>query len=205
MRIDLHCHSKYSHDNYLEPRLLIHEAIEKKLDGVCFTEHYSLDASLPVEEITVPEGFHVFRGVEISTNLGHLLVYGLEDDTWNIWSRDNYLDCTEVMERVIALGGICISAHPFRGQDSFGNKISGIRGLEAIETHNGLNTHEANQKAIHFSRLNNIPSVGGSDCHKKGQVGRAYTEFKNPITTMKDCIREIKSGNCIGCHGSMKI
>ena len=157
MRIDLHCHSKYSHDNYFEPRLLIREAIEKKLDGVCFTEHYSFDASLPVEQITVPDGFYVFRGVEISTNMGHLLVYGLEDDTWNVWSRDNYLDCMEVMERVFALGGICIPAHPFRGQDSFGDKISDIYGWNAIETHNGLNTYEANRKAINWNGSVAIP------------------------------------------------
>ena len=106
MRIDLHCHSKYSHDNYLEPEELIEQAINVNLDGVCFTEHNSLAASSPVERITVPEGFSVFRGIEISTDRGHLLVYRLKDDSWNIWNRDNYLDVFQVIEIVHGLGGI---------------------------------------------------------------------------------------------------
>jgi len=39
MKIDLHCHSKYSQDNYLEPEEVIEQAIKMNLDGVCFTEH----------------------------------------------------------------------------------------------------------------------------------------------------------------------
>ena len=70
MRIDLHCHSKYSHDNYLEPEELIEQAIKMNLNGVCFTEHHSLTASLPVEKIMIPQGFYVFRGLEISTDGG---------------------------------------------------------------------------------------------------------------------------------------
>ena len=42
MKIDLHRHSKYSNDNYLEPDDLIRQAIIMKLDGVCFTEHHSI-------------------------------------------------------------------------------------------------------------------------------------------------------------------
>ncbi|MEE9496429.1 MAG: PHP domain-containing protein [Desulfobacterales bacterium] len=71
MKIDLHCHSKFSHDNYLNPEDLIHEAVRKGLNGVCFTEHYSIAASLPVEKIHIPGEFYVFRGLEISTeNIG---------------------------------------------------------------------------------------------------------------------------------------
>jgi predicted metal-dependent phosphoesterase TrpH len=44
MRIDLHCHSKYSTDNFLEPEDLIQKAVERMLDGVCFTEHFSVGA-----------------------------------------------------------------------------------------------------------------------------------------------------------------
>jgi histidinol phosphatase-like PHP family hydrolase len=42
MKIDLHCHSKYSGDNHLEPEDVIEEAIKLNLDGVCFAEHYTM-------------------------------------------------------------------------------------------------------------------------------------------------------------------
>ena len=74
MRIDLHRHSNYSHDNYLEPEELIEQAINVNLDGVCCIEHNSLATSRPLEEIILPEGFCVFRGLEMSTDRGHLVI-----------------------------------------------------------------------------------------------------------------------------------
>jgi histidinol phosphatase-like PHP family hydrolase len=35
MKIDLHCHSKYSGDSHLEPEDVIEQAIKLNLDGVC--------------------------------------------------------------------------------------------------------------------------------------------------------------------------
>jgi len=202
MRIDLHCHSRFSPDSFLEPEDLIKAAIEKDLDGVCFTEHYSLDASLSVEKIQIPEGFLVLRGLEASTDLGHLLIYGLKDDSWNIWSRHNYLDSLQVIERIHELGGICAPAHAFRGFESFGEEVMRIDGLDAIETHNGLNPQKANQEAIKAAQLRNLPSIGGSDCHQEVQVGRAYTVFESPVYTIEDVVREIKLGRCRGARHS---
>ncbi|MGA2317122.1 MAG: CehA/McbA family metallohydrolase [Thermodesulfobacteriota bacterium] len=198
MRIDLHCHTKYSGDNYLEPEELIEQAIKMNLEGVCLTEHHSIIPLWPLEKISIPEGFYVFRGVEISTDRGHLLVYGLEDDSWNIWSSHTYLNAFQVIENVHRLGGICVPAHPFRGWDSFGKDVFRMDGFDAIETHNGLDLENMNQKAIHVARLRNLPSIGGSDCHQKAQVGRAFTEFKNSVHTIDGLIEEIKKGNCKG-------
>lgn len=198
MRIDLHCHSKYSADNFLEPEELVEQAIKRNLDGVCLTEHHSMIPLWPLERIRIPEGFYVFRGVEISTDHGHLLVYGLKDDSWNIWSSHTYLNASQVIENVHRLGGICVPAHPFRGWDSFGEDIFTMDGIDAIETHNGIDLENMNQKAIHVASLRNLPSIGGSDCHSKEQVGRAFTEFKNSVHTIDELIEEIKKGNCKG-------
>ncbi|OQY57936.1 MAG: metal-dependent phosphohydrolase [Desulfobacteraceae bacterium 4572_88] len=198
MRIDLHCHSKYSHDNYLEPEILIRQAIKLGLDGVCFTEHYSVTASRPVEKISVPEGFYVFRGVEIATDHGHLLAYGVKDDAWNLWGRDNYLPFQEVTESVHKLGGICVPAHPFRGWEAAGDRILEMNGIDAIETHNGKDPETAHQQAIRVARMRSLPSVGGSDCHRRVEVGRAFTLFDNPIRTIEELAEAIREGNCKG-------
>lgn len=198
MRIGLHCHSKYSADNHLEPEAVIEQTIKMNLEGVCFTEHDSMMPSWPLEKTRIPAGFHIFRGVEISTDHGHLLVYGLKDDSWNIWSSHNDLNTFQVMENVHRLGGICVPAHPFRGCDSFGEHVFNMDGFDAIETHNGFNLGDMNEKAVQAARLRNLPSIGGSDCHKKDQVGRAFTEFKNSVHTIQELIEEIKKGNCKG-------
>jgi len=198
MKIDLHCHSKYSGDSHLEPEEVIEQAIKLNMDGVCFAEHHSMMPSWPIERIKIPEGFHIFRGVEISTDRGHLLVYGLRDDSWNIWSSDSYLNAAQVIENVHRLGGICVPAHPFRGVESFGDHIFKMDDLDAIETHNGLNLADMNEKAIQVCRLRNLPSIGGSDCHKKDQVGKAFTKLENHVHTVEDLIEEIRMGNCRG-------
>ncbi len=198
MRIDLHCHSKYSLDNSFEPEKLIEQALKLNLDGVCFTEHDSLEASGPVTEINVPEGFYVFRGMEISTDKGHLLVYGLKDDSWNTWSMNNYPDAQAVIERIHQLGGVCAPAHPFRPCDSFGDTLLSENGFDAVETHNGRDSSDMNRKALEIARILGLPSIGGSDCHNKKQVGRAYTLFENPVYTLEALVDEIRKGNCQG-------
>jgi predicted metal-dependent phosphoesterase TrpH len=198
MRIDLHCHSKYSADNFLEPEELIEQAIRMNLDGVCITEHSSLLDTWVIERIKVPEGFYVFRGVELYTSHGHLLVYGLKKDSWEPWYSHNYLDLFRVLEKVHSHGGICVPSHPFRGWDSFGKDVFRMDGFDAIETHNGLDLENNNQKAIHIARLRNLPSIEGSDCHQKAQVGRAFTEFKNCVHTIDQLTEVIKKGNCKG-------
>ncbi|MGV8073507.1 MAG: PHP domain-containing protein [Syntrophobacteraceae bacterium] len=198
MRIDLHCHSKFSHDNYLEPQHVIDQAVKMGLEGVCFAEHYSNRKSWGMGRLQFPEGFIIFSGEEIATDKGHMLVYGLRDDSWNIWESSMYLPALEVIEAAHRQGGICVPAHPFRGCDSFGEEVFKIEGIDAIETHNGMNREEQNLPAIRAALTRGLPSIGGSDCHKKEQVGRGFTVFKNPVKTIDDMIDQIRKGNCQG-------
>jgi len=198
MKIDLHCHSTFSQDNHLEPQDVIRRASQLGLDGVCFTEHHSFESSSLVDKTDRPKGFLVFRGVEVSTDAGHLLVYGVKDDSWNRWGRNNYLNLAKVVESVHALGGICVPAHPFRGWESLGEKIYSVESLDAIETHNGVNGLLQNGLAIEAALKLGLPSTGGSDCHYLNQVGRAYTEFDHTISSLGDMINEIKAWKCRG-------
>jgi len=148
--------------------------------------------------MTWPRDFLVLRGIEVSTDCGHLLVFGVTDHSWNRWGRNNYLKVSQVVESVHLLGGICVAAHPFRGWESLDDKVYSLDGLDAIETHNGVNSSNQNQLAVEAAMKLGLPTIGGSDCHMIDQVGRAYTEFSNPITNISDLVREIKAGNCRG-------
>jgi predicted metal-dependent phosphoesterase TrpH len=198
MIIDLHCHSKYSQDNLLEPEDLIRRAVDLGLDGVCFTEHHSFQCSWPLERMKLPDNILVFRGIEISTDCGHLLVYGLTDDSWNTWGKHHYFELSKIVQNVHQRGGVCVPAHPFRGRESLGDHLFTAQGLDAIETHNGVNGPKQNQLAMEAAAKLGLPTTGGSDCHYLEQVGRACTEFVNPVRTMEDLVREIKAGNCRG-------
>jgi len=202
MWIDTHCHTKFSYDCLMEPVALIRRAKALALDGVVITEHYSYEASARVEEIARDEGLLLLRGVEIATDRGHMLAYGVQDDGWNIWGRDNWLSMTAVIERIGALGGICVPAHPFRevGVCSLLEGLLDVTGIAAVETHNGNNQTDDNDLAIKAANLMALPGLGGSDCHKVAAVGRCATEFLQPVGDMAGFIAAIRSGACRGAY-----
>jgi predicted metal-dependent phosphoesterase TrpH len=202
MWIDTHCHTKYSYDNWLEPINLIQRARFLGIDAVCITEHYSYEASEPVEQVGRDEGVTVLRGVEISTDRGHLLAYGVQDDGWNMWGRDTYLPMQMVIERVNSMGGICAPAHPFRevGVTSLLGGIFELQGIAAVESHNGNNCDGDNELAQQAAVKKGLPTLGGSDCHKTEAVGRCATEFYEPVTCMADFISAIRGGHCRGAY-----
>ena len=202
MWIDTHCHTKYSYDNWLEPLDLIRRAKALGLDGAVITEHYSYEASAPVEQVGRDEGFLILRGVEIATDKGHLLAYGVEDDGWNIWGRDSYLPLEEVIERINDLGGICAPAHPFRnvGLASLMEGLLELKDIAAVESHNGVNAESDNDLAINASSHLGLPTLGGSDCHKTVAVGRCATEFAQPVHDMASFIAAVRAGACRGAY-----
>jgi len=202
MWIDAHCHTRYSHDNWLEPVNLIRRAKFLGIDAVCITEHYSYEASEPVEKIGREEGMLVLRGVEISTDRGHLLAYGVEDDSWNIWGRDNYLPLEGVIDRIRNCGAIAVPAHLFRemGLASFLEGVLEVGGIAAIESYNGGNCASDNARADMAAARMALPTLGGSDCHQTAAVGRCATEFSVPVTCMADFIAAVRAGLCRGAY-----
>jgi histidinol phosphatase-like PHP family hydrolase len=50
-RIDLHVHTRFSGDNDADPEEIVERAIERGLDGIAFTEHYSFEASEHAEQL----------------------------------------------------------------------------------------------------------------------------------------------------------
>ncbi len=200
MWIDCHCHTKHSYDNWLEPLALIRRARALGLDGVVITEHYSYEASEPIEALARDEGLLLLRGVEIATDRGHLLAYGVEDDSWNSWGRDTWLPLPAVIERILGLGGICVPAHPFReiGACSLLEGLLELTGIAAVETHNGGNSDADNELALSAAGHLALPGLGGSDCHKVDAVGRCATEFLQPVADMADFIAAVRAGGCRG-------
>lgn len=202
MWIDCHCHTRYSYDNWLEPVALVRQAKALGLNAVVITEHYSYEASAPVEAVGRDEGLLVLRGVEIATDAGHLLAYGVEDDGWNIWGQNQYLPLAAVIERINGLGGICAPAHPFReiGLASLLERILDVQGFSAVETHNGGNSDDDNRLAARAASTMGLPTLGGSDCHKVGAVGRCATEFTQPVSDMASFIAAVRAGACRGAY-----
>ena len=78
--LDMHVHTTVgSYDSNLSPLDLIHRGKAAGLDGVVVTEHdRGWDRDL-ARQLTREHDFLILCGMEVSTELGHILVYGLEE------------------------------------------------------------------------------------------------------------------------------
>lgn len=193
-RLDLHVHSANSGDNDADPEENIGRAIERGLHGIAFTEHYSYDASEPVELLKEKYGDRILilRGVEFSAAEGHCLVFGVNTDKHAM----KYAPIKDVLRIVREAGGVAIPSHPFRSINSIGDLVRELD-LCALEGFNGCNMHAFNEKAIDAARDMNIPFTGGSDAHAPSEVGSCYTEFVD-LVTPDNFIELLKAGRYHG-------
>lgn len=197
MLIDLHVHTVYSGDNDLDPRHLIVRAKELGLDAICVTEHNSYEKSAPVLETAAEMNFPVFRGAEISTTLGHLLVYGIKGDGWLIrryWGR---LPGEEVLRAATAAGGVVVAAHPCKsGYQFYGAHLAAAYPvIIGVEVCNGTCGPEDNQAAARLAAELGLPGTGGSDAHRFHEIGRCCTEIPGRLRGEKGLAAALRAGD----------
>lgn len=178
--VDLHVHSHLSGDNFANPEECIQQGIERGLQGMVFTEHYSYSASAPIERLAerYRDRILVLRAVEFSAAEGHCLVYGVDTDRL----CDPYATVDALTRGVNRAGGAVVPSHPYRGGSGIGDLMLSVEGFAAVEGHNGCNLASFNRRAIEAARSRRIPVTGGSDAHEPGEVGSCYTVFPEPVT-----------------------
>ena len=196
MIIDLHIHTNLgSICSQLGPEELLQRAQETAIDAICITEHHSHRGANKMVEFAAGSGYPVFRGVEIYTELGDMLVYGLKRET-----KYHLTTFQELVDMAEADGAVIIPAHPCRGwgrkhkhSHAFPREIVGH--IAAIETLNGANTLRCNEKAIAIAEELGIPGTGGSDAHALWQVGKCVTVFERDIHDEEELVAELRTGD----------
>ena len=107
--VDLHTHTRFgSNCSYMEPSQLVQRAKEVGLDAVCITEHNALWEEEAIRGLSEESGFRVLGGMEVSTELGDVLVFGVRSRLL----AGSRID--ELQGLVEEQGGLMIAAHPFR-------------------------------------------------------------------------------------------
>jgi predicted metal-dependent phosphoesterase TrpH len=199
MLIDLHAHTyPYSDDSHLNPEELIERAKRAGLDGICFTEHDWHWKDEDVARLSREHGFPIFHGMEISSDEGHLLVFGLSEYKFGMHHA------SFVRGLVDDVGGVMILAHPFRRQVKYHPDPDQIMGpacdnpifdlVDAVETLNGRSLEKENSFAIDVCRRVGLRGVGGSDAHSSDDVPSCATQFERRISSLEELIAEIKAG-----------
>jgi predicted metal-dependent phosphoesterase TrpH len=165
---DFHIHVRYSRDSLLKPRDLVKIASQKGIEVLAVTDHNTLRGGF--ETIEEARRIHseiiVIPGMEISTNLGHIIGVFIQE---NISAR-NYADALDQIKRQ---NGLVIIPHPCNKSQKIGeNEIAKADLFEAI---NGRATRKENELALSFGRSLSKPLVAGSDAHFPFEIGRVRT------------------------------
>ena len=203
MLIDLHNHTRpLSHDSLIAPDDLIVAAKERGLDAVCLTEH---DFFWDVEEarsLSKRHDFAVIPGVELNTEDGHFVVFGLKKWVYGMHHT------TELAAMVDTAGGAIVAAHPYRRQLPFELKDEGdwsepldraaanpaYAHVTAMETFNGRGSERENAFATELCERLDIRRVAASDSHELSDVGTCATEFSRGISTVEELVAELTAG-----------
>ena len=177
-------------DSGLSLEDLLKRAKERGLDGVCLTEHNALWQN--TERLLEAGNRHsigVFRGMEVNTQYGHVLVFGLQ-------AFHNYMFNFDELTRAIdSEGGVLVLAHPQwvgmgqpPGPDVIRERFHGIEVL------NGEHANDANNYVESMATRLGKFGTGGSDSHSLEAVGRCATLLQNPVTTDEEMVREMRAG-----------
>lgn len=202
--IDLHTHTyPKSDDSFLSVDELIEGSKAAGLDGICLTEHDAFWSDEQVHELSRRHNFLVLPGSEINTDAGHVLTYGLRRYEFGMHKPEFLRAAAD------RAGGILVAAHPYRrrflegpGREPEARAEMLRRAAadpffslcEGVEALNGRGSPVQNLYSVDLSACLELPSVGGSDAHRTGQIGTAATEFHGRVECLDDLLRLLRSG-----------
>jgi predicted metal-dependent phosphoesterase TrpH len=204
MLIDLHTHTfPLSQDSYVSPDDLVERSRKAGLDAICLSEHDALWDTEAVRELSKRHNFLVLPAIEITTDEGHMLCYGV-----NTFVRDFYRS-QELAAHVLSVRGAMVGAHPFRRQmpwSPIAKEEEHLAALEkasrnpayafcsALERINGRGSPAENAFAARLCDLMGMPGTGGTDAHQISDIGKCATQFERSIESVQDLIEELKAG-----------
>ena len=185
----------------MSPDEFVDAAKKSGLDGVCLTEHDRFWDAGAVAELSKRHGILVLPGCEVTTEEGHLLVFGLSEYVFGMHSA------AFVKRLVDEDGGTMLLAHPYRRMmldDAFeeaikrGLRSAVLRLVDGVEGLNGRGSERENEYAYQLGEMMSLRMPlgmsGGSDAHSLDDVGVCATEFERDIASLDDLIRELRAG-----------
>ena len=218
--VDLHVHTvRGSTDSSLTVPNLIGECQRIGLDGVCLTEHSGGWLKRDLEAEFRDSGLLVIGGIEIDTNLGHILAIGIDQYTTGV-------NNIEILRKTVDReGGILIAAHPLRNffnkppynknllfqgwekeplttKEAASHELFSI--VDLIEVTNGANTSEENRFTGQIADFLGKGGTGGSDSHSVEGIGTSVTVFEDKIKDRDDLIKKLEGGSFYPAQGLNK-
>lgn len=213
----MHVHTiEASSDSTLRPADLPALASAQGLSGANISEHDQvweahLRAAYQEAHREEHPGFLTNFGMEVSTDLGHMIALGLESYLSGIRSA------RRLREELDAVGGFLIVAHPFRhafdavtamrtGEEPFNltpqqaAELPVFDLVDGIEVANACNTVRENEFAYRVAKLRGLSGTGGSDAHSDTGIGYFATGFERSVETSEQLLAELHAARFEAVH-----
>ncbi|QLH80576.1 CehA/McbA family metallohydrolase [Halosimplex pelagicum] len=195
--LDAHVHTDASYDCSTAPERVVDAALAAGLDAVAITDHDAVDGAARAVAAAAGTDLLVVPGVEVSTAEGHLLALGVDRAP----APDRSF--AETVETVRSAGGVAVVPHPFQvSRHGVRRAAMADCELDGVETLNAVAvTGYGNRRARTFAASEGYPTVGGSDAHRPGLIGRAFTSVTLPegvgwtTMTAADVLAGIRAGD----------
>lgn len=212
--LDLHVHSAQgSSDSSLQVSELVSEARRLGM-GVNLSEHNRTWELFKLSALREESGIVMCRGMEVTTDMGHMIVIGLDQYYSGI---RNARRLSEVCRE---RGAFLIVAHPFRhmlvpkpgaSEAPFAMspqeaaetmEVFGL--VDGIEVGNGGTAPEENAFAYRVAEILGKPMTGGSDAHSTAGFGSFTTVFDDELTEDKEIIEALHD-RAATCYSGLHI
>ena len=169
IRVELHCHSRYSKDSVQSLDAIIRACKRRRVDVLALTDHNEIEGAVKMKAVA-PDWLTVIVGEEVATADGDLTGLFL---TEKIPAR---LSMAETIERIHAQGGLAVAPHPFdrlRHEAMGGEQLARVKdAVDFVEVFNSRNVFDAdNHSSQLFVNRHNLAGVVASDAHWPREVG----------------------------------
>jgi len=173
LRVDLHLHSRYSHDSRTSLDALIKRAGECGLDRIALTDHNTVEGALELARLA-PELAIV--GEEAKTREGEVIGLFITRRV------PPFLRAEDAMDLVHEMGGLTYVPHPFGHSRSHfrAERIAELADrIDIIEVHNPWCEPAANAAAARLAAELDKVTATGSDAHAVNELGRTWMEIES--------------------------
>lgn len=201
MILDLHVHTDLSED--AKPTVVEYVRWVKDMQeqytihGFVLTEHrhYSLSRNPVLAELSRETGLLILQGVELETDYGHILIYGVTPQFLERVNISERLRGKEVAQAALETGAVAIPAHPSRPMLGCGTAVRQLPGVRIIEQLNGANDRSENHQAEAIVKNLDLLGIGGSDAHFVTDFGLCMTHFDRNFSTEREFVAELLLGD----------
>lgn len=194
-KLELHVHTRYSHDSLLPLWLLYLVCRIHRITHIAITEHNNIKGALAFSDYCKKRGnkISVIVGEEIMTSQGEIIGLFLKTEI------KCGLTPEQTINEIILQNGVVYVPHPYdlkRYKTVLLEEaiIANVKKIHCMESHNGRNIstlYDDMQNSI--AEKYGLIKVIGSDAHTCFEIGRNYIETPIAPTSTETFIQSIKN------------